>query len=67
MSIERHYPYYNAVCDRCGASLPGEETFMDAVKAKRAAGWESRKDGGEWEDICTDCQFEERGYDDGRQ
>ncbi len=60
MSIERAYSYYSAVCDRCGNRLPGEETFMDAVRSKKRNGWKSRKlDAGEWEDICPDCQDEE--------
>lgn len=67
MSIERHFQYYTAVCDFCGKRLPGEERFMDAVRSKRDAGWESRKqrdrDGEDyWEDICSDCLFEEKGY-----
>lgn len=62
MSIERYYSNYTAVCDRCEARLPGALSFMDAVHAKRQAGWESRKIKGEWEDLCTDCLFEEKGY-----
>lgn len=62
MSIERYYGQYTPVCDCCGERLPGELSFSDAVRAKREAGWESRKVNGEWEDICTDCQFEEKGY-----
>ncbi len=34
----------------------------DALRAKREVGWESRKVKGEREDICTDCQFEGKGY-----
>ena len=61
MRIERHGPYYTAVCDICGDRLPGEETFMDAVRSKKPAGWRSRKDKyGDWEDICPECQREER-------
>ena len=62
MSIERYYGQYTPVCDCC-ERLSGESSFTDAVRAKREAGWESRKVNGEWEDICTDCQFEEKGYD----
>lgn len=62
MSIERHYSYFTAVCDYCGERLPGEMSFQDAVRAKRAAGWESRKTNDEWVDICGDCQFDEKGY-----
>ncbi len=62
MSIEKYYRYYTAVCDCCGARLPGEERWEDARRAKQAAGWESRKVDGEWEDVCPDCLFEEKGY-----
>jgi len=64
MSIEHYYRQYTVVCDCCGARLPGEENFYDAVRAKREAGWESRKVNEEWEDICADCEFEEKGYAD---
>lgn len=62
MSIDRYYRQYTPVCDCCGARLPGGESFAEAVQIKRDAGWISRKADGEWEDVCTDCQFEERGY-----
>ena len=62
MSIERHWPYFVPVCDCCEKQLPGEESFRNAVRAKLAAGWESRRDGDDWEDICADCLFEEKGY-----
>ena len=64
MSIERYGRQFTPVCDYCGERLPGSERFDDAVRAKQEAGWESRKVKGEWEDICTDCQFIEKGYDD---
>lgn len=64
MSIARYYQNFAAVCDYCDKQLPGEFTYDAAVRAKRAAGWERRKVDGEWVDICTDCQFEEKGYED---
>lgn len=44
------------------AAVPGSPavSFAEAVQIKRDAGWISRKVDGEWEDVCTDCQFEER-------
>lgn len=62
MSIERYYRFYTPTCDCCGATLQAEESFYDAVQAKKDAGWISRKVKGEWEDVCTDCQAEEKGY-----
>ena len=60
-SIERFYNFYTPICDCCEKELPAEESFQDAVDAKRRAGWKSRKDDrGQWEDICPDCLREER-------
>lgn len=60
MSIERFRDQFTPVCDLCEARLPGEFSFHDAVQAKKDAGWISRKVNGEWEDVCPDCQREER-------
>lgn len=52
MSIEKDYDIYIAVCD-----IGPFEDFYDAVDAKKAAGWRSRKDAhGEWIDLCPACQ-----------
>ncbi len=48
------------VCDVCGAELPVEYDFMDAVRATEEAGWKSRIVDNEWRDICVDCQEDER-------
>lgn len=59
MSIERQRGICVPTCDRCGAELPGEFDFYDAVSAKKDAGWKSRKVNGEWEDICDECLRQE--------
>ena len=57
MSIENYYGLHVASCDICHeAKLDGEHDFYDAVRAKKAAGWKSKKIDGEWHDICCDCQ-----------
>lgn len=66
MSIERYYSNYTAVCDCCGKRL-GADSWQGAIDTKREAGWQSRKVNGEWEDVCDDCLFEEKGYDNDRQ
>lgn len=51
---------YTLTCDICGEAYP--ETFFDfydAVKAKKRAGWKSRKIEGEWEDVCNSCLEQE--------
>lgn len=60
--IDRFFGNYTPACDCCEKRLPGELSFQEAVRAIRAAGWESRKVGDEWEHVCTDCLFEEKGY-----
>ena len=62
MSIERYYSNYSLVCDCCGKRL-GADSFEDARRLKTQEGWESRKVDGEWMDICDDCLFEEKGYE----
>lgn len=53
MSIEKDYDIYIAVCDICGDDIGPFEDFYDAVDAKKAAGWRSRKDAhGEWIDLA---------------
>lgn len=59
MSIERFRDGFMPTCDICGNELPPEDTFQDAVDAKKEAGWKSRKANGEWEDVCDDCLGEE--------
>lgn len=46
---------YIPTCDCCGAELPEEYDFYDAVDAKRANGWQSKKIGTEWVDYCPRC------------
>lgn len=59
MSIERFASFYTPTCDRCGAELEAEFDFYDAVNAKKAAGWKSRKVDGRWEDVCDACLADE--------
>lgn len=63
MSIERYFGQYTPCCDYCDRTLPGALSFREAVRSKRNAGWEGRRVDGVWLDLCTDCQFEEKGYD----
>lgn len=46
-------------CDKCGRQLPVSGTFEEVVKAKQEYGWNRRKNGDKWEDICPECQKEE--------
>ena len=57
MSIDNYYQgLFTPICDVCGAELPTEFDFNEAVNAKKDAGWKTRKVDGQWQDICCDCQ-----------
>lgn len=55
MSIEKFAGFYTPTCDICGAELPAEDDFYNAVQAKKDAGWKSRMIDGQWEDWCDEC------------
>lgn len=56
MSIERFADTYTPTCDMCGAELPEEFSFEDAVESKKLHGWRSVCDlTSAWWDLCPDC------------
>lgn len=56
MSIERYGEEYVPTCDWCGAELPTEYMFTEAVESKHLHGWVSTKDSdGDWWDVCQNC------------
>ena len=61
--IEKFYGQYTPICDNCEKTLPGKMSCIDAIAAIRDAGWESRLVQGQRMHICTDCLFEEKGYE----
>ena len=55
--INQEYGEFSIVCDLCEEkSNKAFDTFDEAVKAKRALHYISRKGKEEWLDICYDCQ-----------
>ncbi len=56
MSIARFRGYFTPICDICGEELPAETSFLDAVSAKKAAGWKTQWVDGCYEDTCRTCQ-----------
>jgi hypothetical protein len=44
------------VCDICDHEVKYFDNFQDAVDYKKENGWRSRKENGEWLDICPECQ-----------
>jgi hypothetical protein len=64
MSIVLLGGMFTPTCDICGEELPALVDFKDAVKERRAEGWQIRKDKhGDWEDICEECQETEVAND----
>ncbi len=61
--IERYYGQYTPTCDYCDKRLPGQLSNRDALRAIQEAGWEVRREGEYLGCVCTDCLFEEKGYD----
>ena len=68
MSIVRYRDQHTPTCDTCGAELQAEMTFLNAVSARREAGWKSVKlPDGTREDICPTCQAGGDEYSDSIQ
>lgn len=65
MSIERFRGFYTPVCDECEKTIPGGQSYQEAYRAVIRAGWEVRNKSGMQIHICTDCLFEEKGYEEG--
>lgn len=44
-------------CDLCNEELDtGETEFSNAIEAKKAEGWGSRRDAEGWLDVCEHCK-----------
>jgi hypothetical protein len=57
--IDNFEGLYTLECDICGQEANESfDSFYEAVEYKkdRSNGWHSRKENGEWLDICPDCQ-----------
>lgn len=62
MSIERFRGFYTPVCDECEKTIPGGQSYGEAVRSMICAGWEERMRKGVKTHVCTDCLFEQKGY-----
>lgn len=48
---------FTLTCDICGERIIDTfYEFNDAVNYKKENGWKSQRRGGEWEDVCPECQ-----------
>lgn len=55
--IQREGVGYEMYCDECNEELGVcEDTFQDAVREARNAGWAVFKSRGEWRHLCHDCR-----------
>ena len=56
--IEKIHGVYFLICDICEDEEGAEEfpDFMEAVEYKKDDGWKSKREDGEWIDICPECQ-----------
>lgn len=64
--IDKKNGLYYARCDRCGTALVGCEKFLDAVEAKKKAGWKAWMTEAGWQDHCEGCLREIRAQREGR-
>ena len=55
MSTIRSHGLLTPTCDSCGDVLPAEADFYEMVRAKKAAGWRTVKEDGEYVDTCLEC------------
>jgi len=62
VSIEKYFGQYTPICDYCEKTLPGSYSYEGAARTAAAAGWETRGGTDDRIHVCTDCQFEEKGY-----
>lgn len=53
--IERYGNSYGLQCDYCSNCIDDFIDFQEAVDYKKANGWKSISNKGEWFDKCPDC------------
>ena len=53
--IERDYNLHILVCDICGEEKTFD-SFEEAVEAKKKDGWQSKREKGQWLDVCPECK-----------
>jgi len=59
--IDKEGRWFNLSCDVCGDTyVTFCDNFYDAVNYKKQNGWKSQKYRGEWEDVCPECQEEDK-------
>jgi len=55
--IEKNGGRFTLVCDNCGERDDEDfSDFQDAVDFKKSSEWSSKKQYGEWFDICPKCK-----------
>lgn len=47
---------FEMICETCGYSVSGFDSFNEAVEYKKENDWRSLKTSDGWEDVCSDCK-----------
>lgn len=56
--IDKSYGKFYTTCDSCGDELAPTDTFDEARNQAEAEGWEVRREGQDWINLCSDCAKE---------
>ena len=53
--IDKSYGKFYTTCDGCGEELDPTDTFDEAKSQADAEGWETKRLGTEWINLCPTC------------
>lgn len=53
--IDKIYGKFYAICDGCGEELDPTDTFDEAKSQADAEGWETKRMGTDWINLCQTC------------
>jgi hypothetical protein len=56
--IDKSYGKFYIACDGCGEELETADTFDEALSRIDAEGWETKRMGTDWINLCPTCAKE---------
>ena len=56
--IDKSYGKFYTTCDGCGEELDPTDTFDEAKSQADAEGWETKRMGTDWVNLCPTCAKE---------
>jgi len=56
--IDKSYGKFYIACDGCGEELETADTFDEALSLIDAEGWETKRLGTDWINLCPTCAKE---------